>query len=119
MSESLSQGLLITVIGMGLVFGALILLWLLMALLSRLAPGRGRPESAATGDLEPEQAGADAGPPRGELAAIATALVLLRAEQEAEAALGWRLPPVLTRWVAVGYSRQLRSWQPRRTQRDA
>ena len=64
-----------------------------------LAPGDG---------LDPEEA-----------AALAVALTILQAEREAEASLPWRLPPVLTRWVAIGYSRQLHSWQPRRTKRDA
>lgn len=119
MSEVLLQGLLITVIGMGLVFGALLLLWGLMALLSRIALISSRPRPGASAKLAAEEVGADSGPTGAELAAIAAALALLRAEQEAESALGWRLPPVLTRWVAVGYGRQLRSWQPRRTQRDA
>jgi sodium pump decarboxylase gamma subunit len=119
MSELLVQGLLISVIGMGLVFGALILLWLMMAVLSRLTLTRRPASSNATKPQAPALAEVDAGPTGAELAAIAAALALLHDEQEAESALGWRLPPVLTRWVAVGYSRHLRSWQPRRTQRDA
>lgn len=114
MDPVLVQGLMITVIGMGLVFAALILLWGLMALLSqlsRIADRRRKPAAAPTAPAD-----IPSGP---ELAAIATALALLRAEQEAESSLRWRLPPVLTRWVAVGYGRHLRGWQPRRTQRDA
>ncbi len=120
MSDEFIQGLQITVVGMGLVFGALVLLWGLMALLTRLSqirPRRSRRQQAAAAETAPA-AGAHAPTPQ-EIAAIATALWLLRAEHEAEAALRWRLPPVLTRWVAVGYSRTLRSWQPRRTPRDA
>lgn len=120
MDTVLVQGLIITVIGMGLVFAALIMLWGLMALLSGLSRvvDRRRQSSAVAAPEAP--AAAPGSIPTGpELAAIATALMLLRAEHEAEGDLQWRLPPILTRWVAVGYSRQLRGWQPRRTQRDA
>lgn len=113
----LLQGLTITLIGMSLVFGALLLLWVLMALLMKLQSVRARQEPSVT--VEADAAASEGQPSSEELAAIALALALLRAEQEAEAALRWRLPPVLTRWVAVGYGRQLHSWQPRRRRRDA
>lgn len=117
MTSTLLQGLLISVIGMGLVVGALALLWGVMALLMRLSQPRST-ESPRPVEAEDHAAAAPSeGPPDSEvIAAIAAALALLRAEQEAEAAIPWRLPPVLTRWVAVGYSRQLRHWSA--TRRD-
>jgi hypothetical protein len=86
-----------------------------MAIMTRLLPPR-TPEAPAMALRTAEE---DAGlpPTDAELAAVAAALAILKAEQELELGLGWRLPPVLTRWVAVGYGRQLRSWQPARRRR--
>lgn len=121
MTNLLIQGLLITAIGMGLVFGALAALWGIMALMSRLLSPRPRREMATAGadDLVIQASPTGPVPTDEEMAAIAAALALLCAEKEAEAAIPWRLPPLLTRWVAVGFGRQLHSWQPRRTKRDA
>ncbi len=120
MTNLFSQGLLITAIGMGLVFAALALLWGIMALMGRLMTTTPEAPAVAAPALKvTPQAAGDPAPGDDEIAAIAAALALIREEQEAEAALSWRLPPVLTRWAAVGYSRQLHSWQPRRTKRDA
>ncbi len=119
MNETFVQGLIISAIGMGMVFAALAALWALIAVLGRLnLPGRSGPSStasAALADLEQNKSGAL--PTDDELAAIAAALALLHAEEEAEAGLQWRLPPLLTRWVAVGYGRQLTPWQPPRGRR--
>lgn len=41
MENTLTLALLITLIGMGLVFAAIVLLWGVMALLVRIAPGKG------------------------------------------------------------------------------
>ncbi len=119
MSETMVQGLMISAIGMGMVFAALAGLWALIAVLGRLRmPGwlsrRSEDPSvlAELDQMEPEPL-----PTSEELAAIALALALLQTEDEAEAALRWRLPPLLTRWVAVGYGRHLRSWQPPRNRR--
>ena len=127
MAELLREGLIITVIGMGLVFAALGLLWGIMAGMQRLFPPgekpfvslwqRWRGQAAAPVPEEPPGAPvaeAEAGPTGAELAAIMTALALWREEEAAEEAIGWRLPPLLTRWMAVGRSRQLQSWSPRR-----
>ncbi len=127
MTELLKEGLIITVIGMGLVFAALGLLWGIMAGMQRLFPPgekplvslwqRRRGPVAAPVPEEPPAAPAaeaEAAPRAAELAAIMTALALWREEEAAEEAIGWRLPPLLTRWMAVGRSRQLQSWSPRR-----
>ena len=128
MTELLKEGLIITVLGMGLVFAALALLWGLMVAMQRLFPPGEKPfvslwwrrrgqavapaaeEAIATAPA----AEAKAGPTAAELAAVMTALALWQEEEAAEAAIGWRLPPLLTRWMAVGRSHQLQSWSPRR-----
>jgi len=128
MIQLLREGLIITVVGMGLVFAALALLWGVMAAMHRLFPPgekpfaslwrRWRGQAAAPAAEEAVAAApvaeAEAGLSEAELAAVMTALALWQEERAAEAAIRWRLPPVLTRWMAVGRSRQLQSWSPRR-----
>lgn len=119
MSETFVQGLVLSAIGMGMVFAALAGLWALIALLGRLRmPARlssAREDPQVLTELEisepPPLPSAD------EMAAIAAALAFLHAEQEAAEGLRRRQPPVLTRWVAVGYGRQLTPWQPPRGRR--
>ena len=119
MNEAFIQGLTLSAIGLGMVFGALLLLWALIAVLTRLRlPSRvdqaeDNPEVLA----ELRTAKPAAVPSQDEMAAIAAVLALLRAERDAESTLRRRLPPVLTRWVAVGYGRQLQPWQPPRIRR--
>jgi sodium pump decarboxylase gamma subunit len=85
MSELLSQGLLMTAIGMGLVFLALIFLWGLINLIARLPIGAKREEEAAPSEE------AEAAPPtppaednrqalraRAAAAAVAAALAMQR-----------------------------------------
>ena len=116
MNETFVQGLIISAIGMGMVFAALAGLWALIAVLGRLRlPSRQRKGSTALAEPDPNELAPL--PTEDELTAIATALALLHAEDEAEAGLHWRLPPLLTRWVAVGYGRQLTPWQPPRGRR--
>jgi Na+-transporting methylmalonyl-CoA/oxaloacetate decarboxylase gamma subunit len=125
MSGLLKDGLIITAVGMGLVFAALALLWGVMAAMQRLFPPGAKPlahqwsrsqeESAppvASAAPAPAETGTE--PTAAELAAVMAALVLWREEQAAEEAIGWRLRPLLTRWLAVGRSRQVQSWSPRR-----
>jgi Na+-transporting methylmalonyl-CoA/oxaloacetate decarboxylase gamma subunit len=119
MDETFVQGLIISAIGMGMVFAALAGLWALIAVLGRLRVPRwlDRQSEDAAVLAELETAEPEPLPTSDELAAIAAALALLHAEDEAEAGLRWRLPPLLTRWVAVGYGRQLTPWQPPRGRR--
>jgi Na+-transporting methylmalonyl-CoA/oxaloacetate decarboxylase gamma subunit len=121
MSDVFVQGLIISAIGLGMVFAALGALWALIAVLGRLKlPSRlsqSSEDPSVLAELEPGEAQPEPG--ADELAAIAAVLALLRAEQEAEAGLRWRQPPVLTRWVAVGYGRQLTPWQPPRSRRGS
>jgi Na+-transporting methylmalonyl-CoA/oxaloacetate decarboxylase gamma subunit len=126
MADLLRDGLIITAVGMGLVFAALALLWGVMVLLQRLFPpgkkpftARSRREPSAAKPVEgPAEGAAQAepsvAPTATELAAIVTALVRWREAAAVEQSIGWRLPPLLTRWMAVGRSRQVQSWTPRR-----
>lgn len=120
MDPEFLQGLTISVIGMSMVFGALAMLWAIIALLTRLSlPDRTdgveeHPEILA--ELHPGRPLVE--PSLDEIAAIGAVLALLRAERAAETSLRRRLPPVLTRWVAVGYGRQLEPWRPPRAGRS-
>lgn len=120
MSETFVQGLIISAIGMGMVFAALAGLWALIALLGRLSGlgSQDRRSEDATVLSELESGEPAPQPASDEMAAIAAVLALLHAEAEAEAGLKWRLPPLLTRWVAVGYGRQLTPWLPPRSRRS-
>ncbi|HSN78580.1 MAG TPA: OadG family protein [Anaerolineae bacterium] len=119
MSETMVQGLIISAIGMGMVFAALAGLWALIAVLGRLRmPGwlsKNADDASVLSELDQSEPAPL--PTSDEMTAIATALALLHAEAEAEAGLPWRLAPILTRWVAVGYGRQLTPWQPPRRPR--
>lgn len=119
MSQTFLQGLVISAIGLTMVFTALLLLWALIALLTRLH----WPGSDSTSEENPnvlaelQPAEHVVAPSSEELAAIGAVFTLLRAEREAESTLRKRLPPVLTRWVAVGYARQLHPWRPPQNRR--
>lgn len=126
MANLLRDGLIITAVGMGLVFAALALLWGVMIALQRAFPpgkspfvGLRRREAAAEKHTPLPAEGAAAAetapsPTTAELAAIVTALARWREAEAMERSIGWRLPPLLTRWMAVGRSRQVQSWTPRR-----
>lgn len=79
MTTNLSQGLLIAVIGMGLVFLALILLWGLMALMASLrfkSDQKGEEAEAASPELVETRAGGDELRVQAAAAAVAVALGL-------------------------------------------
>jgi len=125
MAQLLKDGLLITVVGMGLVFGALALLWGVMVLMNRIFPQRRlrvqvlgeQPAAQEESGITPLDAVSAAAPgdqpTADELAAAVAALMRWHEEEMTEESIGWRLPPQLTRWMAVGRSRQMRSWTPR------
>ena len=128
MSEIFETGLGITLMGMGLVFGLLVLLWGLMALLLRLdrakpepapgsiaGPGASQPPSYD----EPVLASAGADLNSALRAAIMIAVLQHRAVRRQQAAPAMRSywPGSLlysSRWVAAGRMRQNRSWPARR-----
>ncbi|MER2600688.1 MAG: OadG family transporter subunit [Caldilineales bacterium] len=115
MSEPLSQGLLLSAIGMSMVFAALAALWALIALIGYGGNWLERRSQAPVAPPAPAPLiqTVTPSPSDEEMAAIGLAL-LLHAQTEDQTGLRWRLPPLLTRWVAIGYGRQLHSWQPPR-----
>jgi glutaconyl-CoA/methylmalonyl-CoA decarboxylase subunit delta len=136
--DDLLFGLQVTVVGMGIVFGLLALLWLLLTLVLRLEQ-RGRPEGAAeavataaalapaidelpavepSGSPAVRLVGAPADLDPGLLAAIG--VVILRhadtRRRQAAPAMRTNWPGSLlfaSRWVAAGRARQARSWTRR------
>jgi Na+-transporting methylmalonyl-CoA/oxaloacetate decarboxylase gamma subunit len=119
--DNLAWGLQITVVGMGLVFSLLALLWGLLTLVLRLdgapaaspVPPDAAPSPAASAPAADEDA---AGVDPAMAAAIALALALHRARQRGAAEPHMRIhwPGSLmhaSRWVAAGRARQTRSWR--------
>jgi sodium pump decarboxylase gamma subunit len=134
--DNLAFGLQTTVIGMGIVFGVLVLLWCLLTLIMRLderserssgataAAGAGAPADAPAA---PEVAGAPlvriVGAPDGLdprlVAAITIAILRHEETRRLQAAPAMRSywPGSLlfaSRWVAAGRTRQGQSWRRRR-----
>lgn len=110
MSEEMMVSLQITIVGMGLVFGALILLWWLMELLVRLARDRAPQEEEGSGAVEvetsikPDSSIETERRKRAALVAIALAL------SESERSGGeFPIPPtaIVSAWQAVNRSNML------------
>jgi Na+-transporting methylmalonyl-CoA/oxaloacetate decarboxylase gamma subunit len=109
MAQNILLSLQITVIGMGLVFAVILLIWGLMALLAVLPQGR-RPEVASTpparvpGEGSPATTGRQA---RARIAAVAVAAAL--AEQASGAARPLAVPPtaVVSAWQLGMRTRQM------------
>jgi hypothetical protein len=95
MNENLILALQITVIGMSVVFGAILLLWLLMSLLVRITAG---PDSAAAAERDRRR--------RAALAAVAIAL----ANRDRPEPRPFPLPPtaLVSAWQAVSRANHLR-----------
>ena len=110
--DNLSLSLQITLIGMGLVFGAIVLLWIMMAVLVRLTPDREAAEEPAV-EVEPiEPATADrARKQRAAIAAVAVAI----AHEATPKIHEFPLPatPIVSAWQAVQRGRQLSQHGPR------
>jgi Na+-transporting methylmalonyl-CoA/oxaloacetate decarboxylase gamma subunit len=117
LTERLTTGLNITILGMGLVFVLLVLLWALLTVLLRLdrppvrAAGTGillaRPDARKPVKLPPEL-----------LAAITVAVFTHQAVLRKQAAPAMRShwPGSIlfaSRWVAAGRHQQTQSWNPR------
>ena len=131
--ENLGWGLQMTVLGMGLVFALLALLWGLLTVMLRLdvtPADRGPDARADVAGARGEGAAGDAtnagvatavtadGMSADLVAAIMVAVLTHRAERRREAAPVMRIywPGSLlyaSRWVATGRSRQNHSWQRR------
>ena len=113
--DNLGWGLQMTVLGMGLVFLLLALLWGLLTLvltLDKTPAPKPEPPSAAPMDATQTALPADL------IAVIAVAALKHRSALRHEAArLGWRASSNEeasgSRWVVTGRARQNASWQPR------
>ena len=115
MAQNLANGLQITIIGMGLVFLLLAVLWGLMTLLLRLDRSRApdatptKLPAAQTTDatqLSPEM-----------LAAVMVAVRMhrrIRRKQAAPAMRSHQPGTLQSRWVGAGRTGQNQVWQPRR-----
>lgn len=111
--DNLSLALQITLIGMGLVFGAIVLLWIMMAVLVRLTPDHAEAAEAAAEAVGPiEPAASDrALKQRAAIAAVAVAL----AHEATPKIHEFPLPatPIVSAWQAVQRGRQLSQRGPR------
>jgi sodium pump decarboxylase gamma subunit len=116
---NLGWGLQMTVLGMGLVFALLALLWGLLTLVLKFdrAPAASPSPQAAAGDAGPVAAAGLAGEAMDDalVAAITIAVLDHKAVRRREAAPAMRSywPGSLlyaSRWVASGRARQNRSW---------
>lgn len=96
MGENLTDALTITVIGMSLVFGAILLLWAVMTVLMRFTVDEPAPHKAA---IESDRR-------RAALAAVAVVLARQANQNEPHE---FPLPPtaIVTAWQAVQRSQQL------------
>ncbi|MFN3373537.1 MAG: OadG family protein [Chloroflexus sp.] len=116
--ENLGFGLMMTVLGMGLVFTVLTLIWGMLNLLTRFD----QPEAPVAAEAAPAPAVAPTAAGQltpDEVAAIAVAVAVHTATLRREAAPTVRSywPGSLlfaSRWVAAGRARQNQSWQRRR-----
>ncbi len=117
MIESLKIGIQLTVLGMGLVFLVLALLWGLTALMLRLDRAPANTNAAASSiDEEPEPDG-ETGLEPDLIAAISVAVLThqaVRRKQAAPAMRSHRPGELPSRWVGAGRTRQTRSWTPSR-----
>jgi len=113
MADNLQIALQITVVGMGLVFGAILLVVLMMYLLVRGTSGppisrQQHPETALQED--PDGRSYQTSAQRQRAAAAAVAFVLMQASAGAVPQLGRRLTP----WQSVMRGRQLKQRGPQR-----
>ncbi len=114
MTQDLQFGLLLMVVGMGLVFTILAMLWGVIAIFQRIDRRLLASEEEKTQIAAATAARAEAGPPADLMAAIMVALDRYRQEEAAGGRVATRYPPVeieqgQARWVAVGRAYQLRS----------
>ena len=122
--DNLAFGLSVTVLGLGIVFGLLIVLWLLLTLALRLE-GRGRPGGAPRKPPDPAPATIAIRPTDGPVgvepalvAAIGVAIARHVESGRRRAAPAMRIswPGSLlfaSRWVSAGRTRQGQTWRRR------
>lgn len=110
MLESLGVALQITVIGMGLVFAAIVVLWGLIALLAKATAGMAAPEPEAA--PLPSVSPAPLSVLRRRAAAIAVALALAQQAQP-KAKISPLASQPIHPWQAVLRSGQMERWERR------
>ena len=106
--ENIGFGLQMTLVGMALVFGVLIVLWAVVVVIGRLD----RSAAAATAPITEQQATLDPDV----LAAVTVAVMLHAVSRRRQAAPEMRSTPpgsqiYASRWLAAGRTRQTRAWQ--------
>ena len=115
MAENLITALEITVAGMALVFGAIVLLWGVMALLVRVTQEK-QPAPAAAPDASPAEQ-ADALERERRAVAIAVAVALMRDQQAQPHEFPIPPTPIVSAWQAVMRARRLQQKGPRQDPR--
>lgn len=115
MGEDLITALEITVIGMALVFGAIMLLWGVMALLVRLA--QERPDAARAPDADESVKGTAAMEREKRAVATAVAVALMREQQAQPHEFPVPPTPIVSAWQAVMRARLLQQKDPRQDPR--
>lgn len=110
--DNLSLSLQITLIGMSLVFGVILLLWIIMAVLVRLTPDKEEAAEPATAVAAADQSGADA-QRRRRAAAAAVAVAIAHAETPTLHEFPEPPPVIVSAWQAVQRSRLLSQRGPR------
>ncbi|MEN6409808.1 MAG: OadG family protein [Anaerolineaceae bacterium] len=121
MAETLQNALLITLIGMGLVFVVIIMLWGLMSLLVRLGSEKedhGEAEEEAENDdtlAEPAETVStyDAGKPQAAAAAVAIALALSKKQKSLVNPFDHPSTTTVSAWQAAGRANQIKTKQTR------
>ncbi len=106
MLTNLSLAVQITLVGMGLVFAAILLLWVVMDLLVRLARDRRAPVQPRETEPAPPEPAPDR-ELRRRAAAIAVAVALARQAEVEARAFPVAQPDAVTAWQAVTRARQL------------
>lgn len=123
--ELLSQGLFLTIVGMGLVFSALALLWAVIELLGRIVkPAAGEDHhqvsvsvTAAAPSVEADPARMALTEERGRVAAIVAAALLANAVPlylEPPAGPTFEHGRSAPAWVTTNRARAMQAWQPPR-----
>ena len=122
--DLMSQGLILTVVGMGLVFAGLGLLWALLSLLARAFPERPSAAKVTALSVSPSEAFADPAltAERAHVAAVVAGALMsnamwLRLEPPVGPAFEHgRTAPL---WVTANRARSLQTWQPARRAEDS
>ena len=114
MSDNLSAALLISLLGMGIVFGIILLTWGIMAALTRIPPGKDEfgasdeaesPEAAGVAEITPAPT---AGAQRAAAAAVAVALALGERTRPVRVRPHDQGAPNISAWQAIMRGRQLK-----------